>query len=181
MATHQSTLMPTRRRTCGICAWILLLLLMGSVTSCSTLGCGYLPDHCSHHWRYEEADACHPCLDSRRAFLLPQVPCGTLRMDIIRDPCGCRLYLNTHCYVFCEARCPSGLETVCVKCESLGCSRTFEAWVFQGGQRLLLGDDAFDIITTALWEGDCPTLSIGMHKLTVTTSDFQEVYRKLVR
>ena len=57
----------------------------------------------------------------------------------------------------------------------------FDAVPFQGGQRLLLSDEAFEAITTALWCDDCVTIRIGMHKAALTSACFKDVYRRIAR
>lgn len=152
-------------------AWLLVGLLVG----CHP----YEFDQYCYRWRYEEARSCRPGVDSARVYLKPEHPCGTLFLDIIKDPCGCRMYVSTLCHVFGDVACSR--NEVAVEIEIGGDSRLYTAYLFQGGQRLLLGDEAQEAIITALWEGNCVAIRMGIHKAVLTSVCFREAYDRLVK
>jgi hypothetical protein len=56
-------------------------------------------------------------------------------------------------------------------------STTFSAELLQGGQRLLLSDEARDYIVSALLQQQCVTLTVGPYQATFSPTRFAKYFR----
>ncbi|MDP1836610.1 MAG: hypothetical protein Q8K75_11885 [Chlamydiales bacterium] len=171
MATPQHTL--TRTNVSGLlCATLLLVILV----SC---GVNYVPLCCRHSWKYENAGACIPCLDSSRIILIPNQPSSTLQFEIIRDIHGYHMYVSTICYVLADC-CGSQEEVplqICVGEDVYD----FEGKLYQGGQRVLIPEEARDIIIGGLLSGSCVTFHVGIYSVNVTSASFGQCWNRLIK
>jgi hypothetical protein len=171
MATLQLTC--TRINISGLLCTTLLLVIL---VSCQV---NYVPLCCRHSWKYESAGACIPCLDSSRIILIPNQPSSTLQFEIIRDIHGYHMYVSTICYVLADScGCQQELPLqVCAGDDVYD----FEGKLYQGGQRVLIPDEARDIIIGALLSGSCVSLHVGIHSVNVTSASFAQSWNRLIR
>lgn len=146
----------------------------------TTISCGaYVPLGCRCTWCYQCAGSCIPCLDSARVILPPRQPCGTLQFEIIRDIHGYRMYVSTISYVLADC-CGSQNQvgfSVCVEDQQYD----FDAYLFEGGQRALIPDDARDIIVGGLLADNCVTICIGIYTVDIPSQGFAWSWNRLIK
>lgn len=87
---------------------------------------------------------------------------STMEMDIVTDHCDTRVYLNL---MICPVE-PDNPESQTINFDYWveGVSFTGRAFVLKGGQRLLLDNDASEIILTALRSGNAISISLNMYQ-----------------
>jgi len=83
-------------------------------------------------------------------------------MEILKTPCDTRVYLNL---MICPAEPDNSCDqSITFDFQIQGSSYRGRAFIFAGGQRLLLDQAATERIVTALYSGEQVTISMGMYR-----------------
>lgn len=149
----------------GIIALFLPFFLFFS--SCSQPAC--------NRWEWTTFKVDYPCITFAKAYYPPSNNFNGIEVEWVRSGGEHRLYLNAMTLQFPCADDQTVDVSVCIEGEEY---HFVAAWL-QGGQRLLLGDDAQELIISTLFEG-CPVdISVGRYHTTVTSDNFAKIYDRM--
>lgn len=132
---------------------------------------------CSHNcqqWKLATIKASHPCSTYTKARLAPSDLFNGMEAELLCNGNDETLFFNVHILCFPPAKNPEGKidVAVCIKGESF----TFAAYRLEGGQRLMLPDEAKQIIVASLLEGFPVYVSVGRYEAKLVCNNFQKVY-----
>ncbi len=94
-----------------------------------------------------------------------------LDVEIIRTSEDERVYVNIHGLPL--PPCP----TIAIQTTIEGQIDNFQAYVMEGGQRLLLDEESSQIILDALWEENSVSLKVGSYSKEFLSDNFPELYQ----
>ncbi len=114
---------------------------------------------------------CDPCYDSARLIYDILDPFNQLELEMIQSASGLRMYLNTFSR-------PLASPNVTVKAG--GDLRCFPGTLFEGGQRLLLSEEARDFIIASLLAECAVEVVAGPYHAIIGTEKFSKTYFKLL-
>ncbi len=129
-------------------------------------------------WEY--ADVCGSCPEySSSVIIFPrQTELDAVSIEIANGySTGVRLYVNLH---FCGVECDEEDQTIPLEFQMEGQTYTTTAQVFEGGQHLLLPDDATDLIIGAFLSDQPVEIHVDEYHATIPPSNFCKVYNKLM-
>jgi hypothetical protein len=89
------------------------------------------------------------------------------------------LTVSTECFYFCDPCACSLPVPVEISCDDE--PTMYMGFALQGGQRVILSEEAQEALIDALWYGECPKVKIGTLTAVVSSACFREVYRDLMR
>jgi hypothetical protein len=125
-------------------------------------------------WQIEKVSASSRCFNSGRLYLTPQDDFSGLELEITRGESGVRMYIN----VFSIEIKPETLtqNTAFVEVKRNDEKQVFQAFLYQGGQRLLLPSQARDYIIDALYCNETIIITTDRYQSEITPNNFSEAY-----
>jgi len=131
---------------------------------------------CCHNcaWDLDEIQSHCPEFSSARLHSIHKANFNGLELEIIHSSCYERLYLNIH-----------GFPLACgdiqtVEAITRGQTLTIQAYLFEGGQRLLLEETGAQAIIQALYEGQTVTIRVGNYSKEFEPDNFPELYSDIL-
>lgn len=129
-------------------------------------------------WEYDDTITCYPCYNSGRITLPSDGSfCGVIT-TIARDANGISLFIDTTVLSFpAEDSCPLTAYHLSIDGSP---PRTLYATRLQGSQRLLLDEEATQLVIDALLNGACVEITIGQFHTTLISDDFAKKWCDLM-
>lgn len=114
-----------------------------------------------------------------KVFLSSQSDADGVEVEVVRSPSGLRVYLNLK---FCPV-CPDNLEnqTISVSYQIDEEYFSSNAYIFEGGQRLLLSEEAQNRIITALLLGVTVHIDVASYSTDIVSLNFPALYHKIMQ
>ncbi len=132
----------------------------------------------SPQWYLAKTITCDPCFNSGRMYFASESCNRGLELEIDQGLSGLRMYINVSSFEV------PPISDTCAKAKvaiSICGEETLAlADIFQGGQRLLLPDDARDLIIESLQEGNTVTLKTGRYCAEIPPAHFAKAYNELI-
>lgn len=129
------------------------------------------------HWEIEQTLTCNPCYNSGKVYFPPCDEIFGLELELARGPTDYRMYLNIFSRQF-PSEDEEGNKTK-VSVTIAEQPTDFLANRFQGGQRLLLPDEAVDQIINALIDNQTVTIAVGRYSSEIVSENFIAVFDEL--
>ena len=129
---------------------------------------------CSN-WVVEDACGRCPGQNLQKITLTPENKFRELQIEIARTHSDERMYLNSLSLRFPHEQ--SDLRQTTVTVTTADGTRQFIAYRFQGGQRLLLPEDAAALIIDKLLHSEIVALSVGRFHVEIPVQEFTRAYR----
>lgn len=120
-----------------------------------------------------------PCNNFGRLFLIPIDPYCGLELEISKVESGLRMYINVFSLEI-KPETPKQ-NTVPVEVTISEETRTYKAFIYQGGQRLLLPSEARDWIADALIDCGIVSISVSRYHADIIPDGFAESYDQLIK
>lgn len=135
---------------------------------------------CKQQWTIEKVITNSPCFNSGKIYHSPEDTFCGLELEITRGECGLRMYINVFSL---EIRTDSPMQnTASVEVVCLNQKHIFNAFLYQGGQRLLLPSQAKDLIIESLTQNETVCISVGgRYKSEINPEDFVCKYDALLK
>jgi len=161
----------TRSRT--LVCWTFCIALVCMVCGCHR----YVPDCERHYWRFQKTSTGCNCYDSARVYLPPDGPCQSIEAELISGPRGERFYISTVCFQFPPLDCCDHDLSVTFCCA--GKQHTFQGFLMEGGQRLLMEDAAHRFLVQQLMTGHQVEIQVGIFQACLTPARFVSAYSRM--
>ncbi len=130
-----------------------------------------------HQWNLIETRADSPCFESARLYYAPEVMSCGLELELDCGTSGWRMYVNTFSLAIAPIDKNNPQATVNIEIEDI--QYQFLADLFKGGQRLLLPDEARDLIIETLLQGMLVKITVGRNSEVFPPKNFAEHYEKM--
>jgi|694.fasta_scaffold01000_17 hypothetical protein len=128
------------------------------------------------HWELRKTSTDRPYYNSSRIYFSDENARG-LELELDYGVLGLQMYVNV--FSLEVPSLPDDPTLANVNVEIDGEQRVFIAHLFLGGQRLLLPDEARDLILETLLSGAPVTLSTGRYRSIIPPANIQTLYKKL--
>jgi len=129
-------------------------------------------------WTYDEVCTNCPYYNSKRLVLYPDNQFRGLELVFLRTYSGQRAYINIFSLALPMDSNDPHKTQICISCEIS--SYDLYAERLEGGQRLLLSDEAAELIISNLLECKTVTISVGRYKSEIIPRGFSEAYRNFI-
>ena len=128
-------------------------------------------------WECDEAVTCSRCYDSVRLLISCDNPFNGIGVEIIGTSENLRMYLNVYAYPLLPISPDSQEVIVTITIDGNDCS--CNAYLFEGGQRLLVPPEFSEQIIEGLLDEQCVIISIGPYKAEIPHRNFAKSYSLL--
>lgn len=131
----------------------------------------------THQWRSDQSLNCFPHFQSSKIYLPPQNQFSGIEMEIVQGSYGQRMYLNVFSiHLSVNPETPSKIfVTLIFNNETC----VVEADLFDGGQHVLLPEEAKEKIIEHLLDNQTVSIKMGRYSTEITPSGFVKKYKSL--
>jgi hypothetical protein len=133
---------------------------------------------CKQQWMIEKVITDSPCFNSGKLTLSPTDTFCGLELELTRGESGVRMYINVFSL---EIKPEHSMQsTALVEVTYQNQKQTFHAFLYQGGQRLLLPNQARDLIIESLSQNEPVCIAVGRYRSEISPEDFTCKYDALL-
>ena len=131
-------------------------------------------------WTLTSNKGTHPHFRSSRLYLAPEDKFSGIELDILNTSQGRVAYLNAYgVELQDEGKSPEGYSIVNVTINIDQQSHIFTGFLLQGGHRILVPENATDLIIEALHANKSVEISVAHYSTTIIPDNFVKHYQKL--
>jgi hypothetical protein len=130
-------------------------------------------------WNYQQTITPYPVYNSGKLSLYPQNDFRGLELEFIKGNSKMRMYLNIYCLSFPQEQNDSSKTLVTISTSND--TQEVLAHRFEGGQRLLLPDEAASNIICKLLNNQIITIAVGRYSSDIIPQGFAKNYFRLLK
>lgn len=130
-------------------------------------------------WKLTTIKAIYPCSTYAKARLAPCNPFYGIEAEILCNGDDTTFFLNALIMCFPPAETPDGKINVTLEIDEN--TFNFASERLEGGQRIMLPEEAKELIIASLLDGHLVTITVGRYQTTLILDNFENVYGKMLR